>query len=119
MCGGVVCLTLLADGSGAMTKTVPHRVRRSRGAARFGQDGEIVIRGTFKLLALDEAVAEAVKQLKARDFKSPYLKAFVVARVTRSAIAANAGSARSFWRALRYAANRETDLLIQSGTHSI
>jgi ParB family chromosome partitioning protein len=34
-----------------------------------------------KLLALDEAVSEAVKQLKARGFESPYLKAFVVARV--------------------------------------
>ncbi len=34
-----------------------------------------------KLLALDEAVAEAVKALKARGFESPYLKAFVVARV--------------------------------------
>ncbi len=34
-----------------------------------------------KLLALDDAVAEAVKQLKARGFESPYLKAFVVARV--------------------------------------
>jgi ParB family chromosome partitioning protein len=34
-----------------------------------------------KLLALDEAVAAAVKQLKARGFESPYLKAFVVARV--------------------------------------
>jgi len=34
-----------------------------------------------KLLVLDEAVSEAVKQLKARGFESPYLKAFVVARV--------------------------------------
>jgi ParB family chromosome partitioning protein len=34
-----------------------------------------------KLLVLDEAVAEAVKALKARGFESPYLKAFVVARV--------------------------------------
>jgi ParB family chromosome partitioning protein len=34
-----------------------------------------------KLLALDEAVSEAVKALKARGFESPYLKAFVVARV--------------------------------------
>jgi ParB family transcriptional regulator, chromosome partitioning protein len=34
-----------------------------------------------KLLALDEAVNEAVKQLKERGFESPYLKAFVVARV--------------------------------------
>jgi ParB family chromosome partitioning protein len=34
-----------------------------------------------KLLALDEAVGEAVKALKARGFESPYLKAFVVARV--------------------------------------
>jgi hypothetical protein len=41
------------------------------------------------------------------------------AYVTHFAIAANAGSARSFWRALRYAANRETDLLMQSGTYLI
>jgi ParB family chromosome partitioning protein len=34
-----------------------------------------------KLLVLDEAVADAVKALKARGFESPYLKAFVVARV--------------------------------------
>jgi ParB family chromosome partitioning protein len=34
-----------------------------------------------KLLALDEAVNAAVKALKARGFESPYLKAFVVARV--------------------------------------
>ncbi len=30
-----------------MAKTVPHPVLRSREAARLGQDGEIVIRGTF------------------------------------------------------------------------
>ena len=34
-----------------------------------------------KLLVLDEAVAEVVKQLKGRGFESPYLKAFVVARI--------------------------------------
>lgn len=34
-----------------------------------------------KLKALDEAVSEAVKGLKARGFESPYLKAFVVARI--------------------------------------
>jgi ParB family chromosome partitioning protein len=34
-----------------------------------------------KLLLLDEAVSEAVKELKRRGFESPYLKAFVVARV--------------------------------------
>jgi ParB family chromosome partitioning protein len=34
-----------------------------------------------KLLVLDEAVSEAVKALKARGFESPYLKAFVVARI--------------------------------------
>jgi ParB family chromosome partitioning protein len=33
------------------------------------------------LLELDDAVAEAVKRLKERGFDSPYLKAFVVARV--------------------------------------
>jgi ParB family chromosome partitioning protein len=34
-----------------------------------------------KLLKLDEAVNDAVKALKARGFESPYLKAFVVARI--------------------------------------
>ncbi len=34
-----------------------------------------------KLIALDEAVSDAVKKLKARGFESPYLKAFVVARI--------------------------------------
>jgi len=34
-----------------------------------------------KLLALNEAVNEAVKALKARGMESPYLKAFIVARV--------------------------------------
>jgi ParB family chromosome partitioning protein len=34
-----------------------------------------------KLLAVDAAVAEAVKELKERGFESPYLKAFVVARI--------------------------------------
>lgn len=34
-----------------------------------------------KLLQLDAAVAEAVKGLKARGFDSPYLKAFVLARI--------------------------------------
>ena len=34
-----------------------------------------------KLIALDDAVNEAVQTLKARGFQSPYLKAFVVARV--------------------------------------
>jgi ParB family chromosome partitioning protein len=34
-----------------------------------------------KLIALDEAVNDAVKALKARGFESPYLKTFVVARV--------------------------------------
>ena len=34
-----------------------------------------------KLLALNEAVNDAVKALKGRGMESPYLKAFVVARV--------------------------------------
>jgi ParB family chromosome partitioning protein len=34
-----------------------------------------------KLLEIDDAVAEAVKALKEKGFESPYLKAFVVARV--------------------------------------
>jgi ParB family chromosome partitioning protein len=34
-----------------------------------------------RLLALDDTVTEAVTALKARGFTSPYLKAFVVARI--------------------------------------
>ncbi len=34
-----------------------------------------------KMIALDDAVAEAIAKLKERGFESPYLKAFVVARV--------------------------------------
>lgn len=34
-----------------------------------------------RLLALDEAVAAAVKALKDRGFESPYLKAYVIARI--------------------------------------
>jgi len=34
-----------------------------------------------KVLALDEAVGEAVEKLKARGLTSPYLKAFVVSRI--------------------------------------
>lgn len=34
-----------------------------------------------RLMELDEAVGEAVKALKARGFESPYLKAFVLARI--------------------------------------
>src|SRR4029078_6331579 len=34
-----------------------------------------------KLLELEDAVGEAVKGLKARGFESPYLRAFVVARI--------------------------------------
>ena len=34
-----------------------------------------------RLLQLDDLVAEAVKALKERGFESPYLKAFVVARL--------------------------------------
>jgi ParB family chromosome partitioning protein len=38
-------------------------------------------RRAAQLLELDDAVGEAVAKLKARGFDSPYLKAFVVARV--------------------------------------
>ncbi|MBI2378879.1 MAG: chromosome partitioning protein ParB [Deltaproteobacteria bacterium] len=37
---------------------------------------------TDKLLALDEAVLSAVAQLKARGFTSPYLKGFVISRIS-------------------------------------
>ena len=38
-------------------------------------------RRAAKLLEFDEAVSEAIERLKARGFNSPYLRAFVVARV--------------------------------------
>ncbi|WP_242337637.1 MULTISPECIES: ParB N-terminal domain-containing protein [unclassified Anaeromyxobacter] len=47
-----------------LSKAVPERERRARA-----------------VLELDDAVAEAVARLKERGFDSPYLKAFVVARV--------------------------------------
>jgi len=47
-----------------LSKALPERERRAR-----------------VVLAFDEAVAGAVEKLKARGFDSPYLKAFVVARV--------------------------------------
>src|SRR5947208_12069499 len=48
----------------ALRETLPQREERAR-----------------KLLELDEAVTQAVEKLKARGLTSPYLKAFVVARV--------------------------------------
>jgi ParB family chromosome partitioning protein len=48
----------------SMAKAVKERERRSK-----------------KILKLDDAVSAAVEKLKARGFTSPYLKAFVVARV--------------------------------------
>ena len=47
-----------------MRETLPQREERAR-----------------KLLELDEAVSQAVEKLKARGLTSPYLKAFVVARI--------------------------------------
>ena len=49
-------------------RAAPARARRARGARA-------------KLLALDEAVTTRSKALKARGVESPYLKAFVVARI--------------------------------------
>jgi len=49
MCRGVICLKLLADETEAMTKTVPHPGPRSPDAALFGQEGELVIHGTFTI----------------------------------------------------------------------
>jgi hypothetical protein len=45
MCRGVVCLKLFGDGSSALSKTVSYHLRRSLGAARYGQDCEVVIHG--------------------------------------------------------------------------
>ncbi len=50
-------------------------------AARLSRALEIRRERAARLLELDAAVAEAVKQLKARGFESPYLRAFVVARL--------------------------------------
>ena len=49
---------------GPLSKSIEERERRAQ-----------------KLLELDEAVGEAVEKLKQRGFNSPYLRAFVVARV--------------------------------------
>jgi ParB family chromosome partitioning protein len=49
-----------------------HRLSKAQATRRERAD---------KLVALDEAVNDAVKALKARGFQSPYLKAFVVARI--------------------------------------
>ena len=54
------------DGEGQGEATQALGVRRERAA---------------KLARLDEAVSEAVRALKARGFESPYLRAFVVARI--------------------------------------
>ena len=50
-------------------------------AARLSKALETRQERARKLLALDAAVGEAVASLKARGFQSPYLKAFVVARI--------------------------------------
>ena len=50
-------------------------------AAKLSQALETRQERARKLLALDAAVGEAVASLKARGFQSPYLKAFVVARI--------------------------------------
>ena len=51
---------------------LPHKLSRTLAMRRERAD---------KLIALDGAVNDAVKALKARGFESPYLKAFVVARI--------------------------------------
>jgi ParB family chromosome partitioning protein len=50
-------------------------------AARLSRALETRRERAARLLELDAAVGEAVKQLKARGFESPYLRAFVVARL--------------------------------------
>jgi ParB family chromosome partitioning protein len=50
-------------------------------AARLSKALEIRRERAGRLLELDAAVGEAIKQLKARGFESPYLRAFVVARL--------------------------------------
>jgi ParB family chromosome partitioning protein len=51
---------------------LPHKLSKTLAIRRERAD---------KLIKLDAAVADAVKALKARGFESPYLKAFVVARI--------------------------------------
>ncbi len=50
-------------------------------AQRLSRALEIRRDRAARLLELDAAVSEAVRQLKARGFESPYLRAFVVARI--------------------------------------
>jgi ParB family chromosome partitioning protein len=66
--------------AGGAYNPVLKRVERFLGAKLPAALAERAARAE-KLLALDEAVTAAVKALKARGFESPYLKAFVVARV--------------------------------------
>jgi ParB family chromosome partitioning protein len=66
--------------AGGAYNPVLRRVERFLGAKLPAALEERAARAA-KLLVLDDAVAEAVKALKARGFESPYLKAFVVARV--------------------------------------
>jgi ParB family chromosome partitioning protein len=50
-------------------------------AAKLPAALEVRTERAEKMLALDDAVADAIAKLKERGFESPYLKAFVVARV--------------------------------------
>ncbi len=50
-------------------------------SARLTQALDLRRKRATRLLELNEAVGDAVKRLKARGFESPYLRAFVVARI--------------------------------------
>lgn len=66
--------------AGSTYHSVIKRVERFL-TARLSQTLTIRRDRAAKLVALDDAVAAAVQGLKARGFTSPYLKAFVVARI--------------------------------------
>ncbi len=63
---------------------------------RLSQALEIRRRRAAKLLELDAAVSEAVAKLKERGFESPYLKAFVVARINPLRFALKRGQKADF-----------------------
>jgi ParB family chromosome partitioning protein len=66
--------------AGGVYNPVVKRIERFLGA-KLSKALETRRERARKLLALDAAVGQAVAALKARGFQSPYLKAFVVARI--------------------------------------
>ncbi len=75
-----LCYQQRGKFSGGVYHSVLKRVEKFSGA-RLSKALETRRARAERLLELDDAVNAAVKQLKAQGFESPYLKAFVVARI--------------------------------------